>query len=119
VAAEAIEALHADKSAEAPSSLPEQPQEPERMADSDRVGRPICFALRAACDKAEIDEGDFGAVEMAHEVSPDAGMEAPAMDEHETHLVALHDPSLLACVLGREHVQKTIDVGLLMRGGEG
>src|SRR3990170_1819170 len=57
VATEAVEALHADKGPETARPAPEQPHQAERMADRDRVGRPVRLALRAARDEAEIDEG--------------------------------------------------------------
>src|SRR3990172_7303222 len=83
VAAEAVEALHADQGPETACPALKQPQQPKRMADRDRVGRPVRLALGPARDKAEIDEGDAGPFEMANDIGPDAGMEAPTMDEHE------------------------------------
>ena len=58
------------------------------MADRYGVGRPVLFTLGAAGDEAEIDQRDACSIKLADEVSPDSGMEAPAMDEHEMHLGA-------------------------------
>ena len=41
-------------------------------------------------DEAEIDQRGLGAIEMADEIGKDAGVEAPAMNEDETHLATLH-----------------------------
>ena len=70
-------------------------------------------------DEAEIDQRGLGAIEMADEIGKDAGVEAPAMDEHKTHLVTLHGAGGAACILGTKHLQKAIDVRVLMRRGEG
>ena len=87
MAAEAIEPLDADQRPEAASALLEKPKQAERMADGDGVRRPVGLSFRAACDEAEIDEGDVGATQMRGEAGPNAGMEAPAMNEHEMHFV--------------------------------
>ena len=87
VAAEAVEALHADKGFVAPSAVLKQPQETQRMPHCDGIFRPLRRALWPTRDKAEIDEGDSRSVEMGDEVSKEAGVKAPAMNEHETHLL--------------------------------
>ena len=89
------------------------------MADGDGIGRPVLFALRTAGDEAEIDQSDFGLFKMAGEVGPESGMEAPAMDEDEMHLSGSHGSRPGACVLRREDLEQAVDVGLLMRRGEG
>src|SRR3990172_10411160 len=89
------------------------------MADRDGAGRPVRLALGAAGDEAEIDESDFGALKIADDIGPDAGMEAPAMDEHEMHLLASHRADPAGRVLRREGIQKTIDVSDLVRRREG
>ena len=71
------------------------------------------LALRSAGDEAEIDQRDLGAIEMADEIGKDAGMEAPAMNEHETHLATLHGARGAPRILVGEDIQKPIDVGLL------
>src|SRR5262245_43680164 len=85
MAAEAVEALNADQAPEAPLPVLEEPKQAERVAYSDRVGRPFGRALRSGGDETEIDQRDLGTVEIVREIGPDAGMEAPAMDEHEMH----------------------------------
>ncbi len=89
------------------------------MADGDGVRRPVRFALGAAGDEAEIDQGDVGAFEMADEVGPDSGMEAPAMDENEMHRGASHGPRPAGRVLRREDFEQAIDISLSVRRGEG
>src|SRR5512145_3249580 len=90
MATEAVETLNADESAELSSPAREQPQQAERMADGDGVRRPAHFSLGAACDEAEIDQGDLGPIKMADEVGPESGMKAPAMNQNKMHRVALH-----------------------------
>src|SRR4029079_14326451 len=58
----------------------------ERMTDGDGILRPLCRALWSSRDKAKIDEGHFHAVQKRDEVSKHANVEAPTVDEHETHL---------------------------------
>lgn len=89
MAREAVEALDADKrpkaGASAATPLLKQPQHPKGMPDGDGIARPIARTLRATTDKAEIDKGHLRAWQMADELAPNAGMEAPAMDEDEAH----------------------------------
>src|SRR5262245_46904104 len=92
MAAEAIEALHADKGFVAPSAVLKQPQEAQRMPHCDGIFRPLRHALWPTRDKAEIDEGNSRSVEMGDEVSKEAGVKAPAMNEHKTHLWLVYIP---------------------------
>ena len=77
-------------------------------------------ALGSARDEAEIDQGDFGALEMADEIGKDAGVKAPAVDEDETHLqrgasrMALAGPAVSASTSRSGSIST-----LLMRRGEG
>ena len=93
MAAEAVEALDADQCLEAAAPPFEQPKQPERMADRDGVLGPVGRALGPARDEAEIDERDFGAIEMRDEIRPDAGVKAPPMDKHEMHGLREDRPS--------------------------
>src|SRR4029078_12756891 len=61
----------------------QQPQSAEGMANCDGVFRPSIDPFRTATDKAEIDETDFSAREMADHLAPDAAVKAPAMDQHK------------------------------------
>lgn len=86
------------------------------MADRDAVRRPVARAFRAAGNEAEIDERDLGARKMADEIGPHAGVEAPAMDEHKTHLhFTSHRARSAGRVLLIESLQEAIDIRLLMR----
>lgn len=58
VAAETVEALHADQAPELASAALKQPQQSKRMADGDGVGGPVSLTFGAARDEAEIDQSD-------------------------------------------------------------
>jgi len=55
------------------------------MADGDGVARPIHLPLWTTFNKAKIDKADLGPREMPDQIVPNAGMEAPAMDEDKAH----------------------------------
>src|SRR4029453_13840869 len=56
------------------------------MAHRDGILRPLRRALWPARDEAEVDKGDLRAVQMGDEIGKHAGVKAPPVDEHETHL---------------------------------
>ena len=76
-------------------------------------------ALRSSGHEAEIDQRGLGAIEMADEIGKDAGVEAPAMNEDETHLATLHGARGAPRILFGKDIQEPVDVGILMRRGEG
>src|SRR5262245_21701188 len=117
--AEAVEALHADESAELPSPARKQPQETERMADGDGVFRPALFARGSARHEAEIDRRNLCAVKAFDEAGPESGMEAPTMNEDEMHFGASHRLGPRARVPGRDDIEQAIDVLFPLRRGEG
>jgi hypothetical protein len=51
---------------------------------------------------------------LVGDIGPYARMKAPAMNEHEMHVVASHRPRPAWRVLGRKDIQKAIDVRLMM-----
>ena len=57
------------------------------MAYRDGILRPLRRALWPARDEAEVDKGDLRAVQMGDEIGKHAGVKAPTVDEHETHLL--------------------------------
>ena len=82
--AKAVEALDADERPEGPL-LFEQPKQAERVADGNRILRPVARAWRPSGDEAEIDETHAASRQMTHDFVPHSRMEAPAMDKHEMH----------------------------------
>ena len=89
------------------------------MTDGDTVLRPFISAFRPPGHESEIEQSDPGIPEMGDEVGPDAGMEAPAMNEDEMHGLERHDLLGINASLDFEHIKQVIDVFLFMRGGEG
>jgi hypothetical protein len=84
--AETIETLDADQRTEAAAPVFEQPEQSKRMADGDRVLRPIVGAVWPSGNETEIDQADAGAGQALNDTVPDTGVKAPTMDEQEMHL---------------------------------
>src|SRR4051812_35706872 len=119
MAAKAVEALDADETPEPATPLLQQPEQTQRMADSNGVRRPLARGLGPAGNEAEIDQRGLGPIEMADEIGKDAGVETPAVNEDETHLATLHGARGAPRILFGKGTKKSVDVGVLMRRGEG
>ena len=89
VATETVETLDANQAPErAPLPLAralKQPQNPKRMANGDGIFRPIAHPLRATVNEAKIDKARIHVRQMVEDGAPNAGVEAPAMDEDKVH----------------------------------
>jgi len=118
MARKAVETLHAHPCLER-APLPEQPEKAKRMTDRDAVFRPFITTFRPPRHKSEIEQCDPSITEMGDEVGPDAGMEAPAMNEDEMHGLERIDFLGTHARLICEYIEQAIDVSLFMRGCKG